>query len=508
MKRTLYILLSLLPLGLNAQNMYETAGFMQNDLTGTSRYISMGGSMGALGGDVSVMGYNPAGIALYRSSDFAFTGSMAFNRTKATYNENTVGTNNVNFDIENFGAVLANKVDDGGAMKFFNVGMGYRNKSSLANEFTVIGLSDGFSQQYAIRELYDNNPFKLEGLDYKAFESFYYSWLPLLATYANIGDTDGNLLTRPNGDLIYEPEGIEFYNEERGGVSEVDFNISANFNDRFYLGATLSLVNVDYTVNTVYYEYDDLGDIYSIGNYNHIEGNGYNLKLGAILRPFKYSPFKIGVAVHTPTWYDLSNYYYADIEGPFGDFYDTRDYELFSDVLRLRSKFNSPWRYIASASYTFGTFMALNVDYEYADYSSAEYKRVDAGSRNAQNEEIKYNLKEQHSLRVGAEFNLGGGISLRGGYSYSSAPFRTSAYKEMLNMPVTATSTDYNNRYSKEAVTIGGGYRGEVFYFDMAYVFDTQESDFYPYYDKEIINPAARMEYSNHTLTATVGLKF
>ncbi len=512
MKRTLYILLSFLPLGLGAQNMYETASFMQNDLTGTSRYISMGGAMGALGGDISVMGSNPAGIALYRSNDFAFTGSMAFNRTKAAYNGTVVDTDNVNFDVESFGAVLANKVYDGGALKFFNVGLGYRRKNGLANEFTMRGSSIAddtqFSQQYAIRELYDNNPFELEGLDYRAFEGFSYSWLPLLATYANIGDTDGNLLTGPDGSLIFAPTGMEFINEERGGVSEVDLNVSANINDWLYVGATFSLAAVDYTANTVYYEYDEVGDIYSIGNYNHIEGNGFNIKLGAILRPFKYSPFKLGVAVHTPTWYDLNNFTYADINGPFNDFYDTRDEELFYDVLQVRSKFNTPWRYIASASYTFGTFMALNVDYEYTDYSSAKYGRVDAGSKYAQNEEIKYNLKEQHSLRVGAEFNLGGGISLRGGYCYSSAPFRSDAYKEMMNMPVTATSTDYNNRFSKEAVTFGAGYRGKVFYFDMAYVYDTQEADFYPYYDREYVNPAAKMEYSNHTLTATLGIKF
>ena len=226
------------------------------------------------------------------------------------------------------------------------------------------------------------------------------------------------------------------------------------------------------------------------------------------MRPFKYSPFKLGVAIHTPTWYKLANYYYADIKGPFGDFYDTRDEELYYDVLRVRSKFNSPWRYIASASYTFDTFMALNVDYEYADYSTSEYKMVEAGSKGAQNEEIKYNLAKQHSVRVGAEFNLGGGVSLRGGYCYSTAPFKADAYKEMMNMPVTLTSTDYNNRFDKESVTVGAGYRSKMFYFDIAYVFDTQKADFYTYYDREYINPAAKMEYSNHTLTATLGIKF
>ena len=152
--------------------------------------------------------------------------------------------------------------------------------------------------------------------------------------------------------------------------------------------------------------------------------------------------------------------------------------------------------------------MALNVDYEFTDYSTTKYKRLDFSTVEAQNEEIACNLKEQHTVRVGAEFNLADGIALRAGYNYSSAPFKTTAYKEMYNMPVTATSTDYNNRFSREAVTIGGGYRGKVFYFDMAYMFDTQKSDFYPYYDPQEVNPEAKMEYFNHTVTATFGMRF
>lgn len=508
MKRLAYILLLMAPLGMNAQDMYQTAPFMENDITGTSRFISMGGSMGALGGDMSVMGTNPAGIGLYRSTDIAISGSMNFNRAKANYNGNVVKSNKTSFDLENFGAVLACRQNDGGPMKFFNVGIGYRRKNGLSRDFAMAGPSLGYSQQYAIRYLYDNNPFSLSSADYKSFEGLYYSWLPLLATYANIGDTDGNLITRPDGSLIYEPTDVEFVSEERGGTSEVDFNFATNFNDRFYFGATVSLVNVDYSRNTVYYEYDDQGEIYSLGNYNDVEGTGVNIKIGAILRPFKYSPFRLGFAVHTPTWYNLRNYSYADISGPFGDFYDTRDYELYYDVLDIKSKLNTPWRFTASAAYTFGNYLALNVDYEYADYTTANYRRSAIGSRNNLNEEIECNMDEQHTVRVGAECNLGSGFSLRGGYVYSSAPMKTTAFKEMMNMPVTSTSTEFENRYDKEMVTLGLGYRGKIWYFDMAYALQIQKSDFYPYCDPDVMNPAAKVDYTDHSVTATLGMKF
>ena len=53
----------------SAQSLYDAARFMGNDLNGTARFVGMGGAMGALGGDISTMGTNPAGIGIYRSSD-------------------------------------------------------------------------------------------------------------------------------------------------------------------------------------------------------------------------------------------------------------------------------------------------------------------------------------------------------------------------------------------------------------------------------------------------------
>ena len=46
----------------SAQNAYDAEKLLGNDLNGTARFVGMGGAMGALGGDISVMSSNPAGI--------------------------------------------------------------------------------------------------------------------------------------------------------------------------------------------------------------------------------------------------------------------------------------------------------------------------------------------------------------------------------------------------------------------------------------------------------------
>ena len=55
--------------GANAQTAYDAAKLVSKDLNGTARFVGMGGAMGALGGDISTMGTNPAGIGIYRSND-------------------------------------------------------------------------------------------------------------------------------------------------------------------------------------------------------------------------------------------------------------------------------------------------------------------------------------------------------------------------------------------------------------------------------------------------------
>ena len=61
-------MLMIAPWGM-AQTIYDGAKLTGKDLNGTARFVGMGGAMGALGGDISTMGTNPAGIGLYRSND-------------------------------------------------------------------------------------------------------------------------------------------------------------------------------------------------------------------------------------------------------------------------------------------------------------------------------------------------------------------------------------------------------------------------------------------------------
>ena len=64
-KKGWYIGIMVLSSGwLFAQGEMDAYRFSQTELNGTARSMSMGGAFGALGGDMSVMSHNPAGLGV------------------------------------------------------------------------------------------------------------------------------------------------------------------------------------------------------------------------------------------------------------------------------------------------------------------------------------------------------------------------------------------------------------------------------------------------------------
>ena len=75
-----------------AQGEIDAYKFSQSELSGTARYMSMGGAFGALGGDISVMGANPAGLGIYRSSEIVTTLSVSSAKTNTDWAGTTAGS--------------------------------------------------------------------------------------------------------------------------------------------------------------------------------------------------------------------------------------------------------------------------------------------------------------------------------------------------------------------------------------------------------------------------------
>ena len=113
----------------SAQSVYDGVKIADKDLNGTARFVGMGGAMGALGGDITTMGTNPAGIGIYRSNDVMTSFSFSGMESKYEGQKSTIDKNRWSFD--NIGVVFATKIGNQTPLRYVNFGFNYKRSKSF-----------------------------------------------------------------------------------------------------------------------------------------------------------------------------------------------------------------------------------------------------------------------------------------------------------------------------------------------------------------------------------------
>ena len=531
----------------SAQSVYDGVKIADKDLNGTARFVGMGGAMGALGGDITTMGTNPAGIGIYRSNDVmtSFSYSAYGMESKYEGQKSTIDKNRWSFD--NIGVVFATKIGNQTPLRYVNFGFNYKRSKSFYKNMSMSGMmgvvenpSNPGSPYYvsqtnsmalqatdAERYVWDNSRQHLEFDNAnRIFSDPDAGWLGALGYHGGLTERD-RIDNEPDlyvPFLPVEPSSV-FNSREKGGIDQYDFNVSFNINDRVYLGLTIGAYDVDYDKYSGYDESYKRGEGYSLESYNNISGSGFDVKMGLILRPFEYSPFRIGFAVHTPTFYKLTYSTSAIVTNDYRDaktdelkriIVDTYDY--VGDMKR-DYRLVTPWKYNVSLGYTVGTSLALGAEYEYEDYSTMKFKYSSndgGGDMEFENAEVKNCLKGEHTFRIGAEYKVIPEFAFRLGYNYSSAVFRDEAVKYIPSNSL-ITDTDFSNKRSQSNNTLGIGYRGIMFYADLAYQLSTYKENFYPFYNEfeltqgewtMVTPPATKVTNTRSQVLLTVGMRF
>ncbi|MBO5252045.1 MAG: hypothetical protein J6B31_08680 [Bacteroidaceae bacterium] len=498
-----------------AQNAYDAQIALGSELNGTARFIGMGGAMGALGGDISVMGTNPAGIGIYRRNDFSISFGANNTATESAFKGSSMKEDRTKASFDQVGFVYSYKVGNETSLRYVNFGFNYHKSMNFNRLFSMGGMLDGLSQSWQLAQEMDN-----AGMNETVYDEIwnaaeyninpyqkYWNQYPVLG----IMGTDMGVVDFYDGALGWPGYSNRFYSEEKGGISQYDFNVAFNIEDRVYVGATLGVYDLKYDRYSSYSEEldNDNGEEngnYSLENYYRLEGTGVDLKLGVIVRPFEESPFRVGLAIHTPTWYDLSESYNATMSSDiyaYDDAYTTTLSDNFDPTYTIYDyRMQTPWKFNINAGTTFAGLVALGAEYEYQDYSSAKLEDVEGYELGGQSS-VEANLKGVHTFRVGMEARLAPQVSLRAGYNYSSAMFNKDAYNAL---EVYRTNTDFNNIQERNTLTCGLGYRGNVIYADLAYKYDMYKSEFYAFDDINL--PKTNVDNTRHQLVFTLGAQF
>lgn len=490
MKKILTIaVLALAAMPMAAQETYENANIATEDLNGTARYVGMGGAMEALGADISTIGTNPAGIGLFRHT-MASTSLSGLELQDAE--DFSIGKK-TKMSFDQIGFVYAHRT---GERSFLNFAFNYHKSRNFNDVTDVSDRLDRASQNKLSFNKWDERLFDLDFGNAVTGNSNAFSQVDYLYFNAFLSDKEDNLFFNDANNYLMRKA-------SKGYTGDYNFNLSGNINDRVYLGLTLGIKDVnyksysEYTENLLNSRNEDIGST-TLVDERRIDGSGFNIKAGVIFRPVEASPFRIGLYVNTPTWYDLKTSNYTELynntnEGLYNRFPSDDVYEY---------KLYTPWKFGASLGHTVGNWLALGLTYEYADYSNLDSRYNTGGhydwyydnyyesseSDDIMNAHTESTLKGVHTLKAGCEYMLDGGLSLRVGFNYLSPMFSKDGFKDSsLDSPGSyyASATDYTNWKGTTRITFGLGYRLGKMSLDLAYQYSQKSGDFSPFMSYE-----------------------
>ena len=277
-----------------------------------------------------------------------------------------------------------------------------------------------------------------------------------------------------------------------GNMGEVVFSIGTSFQERIYLGATIGVPNFDYSEIIKHREDIQSDTVNNLGSFEYLQnlyaqGEGINLKLGAIVRVNEN--IKIGGALHTPTVFTIQEEFRTITQANFGD----SSYTEYSPMNYFEYELTTPLKAIASISANINKNILINADYEMIDYSTSNLNvdnlRNDDGSEifALENNNIESLYQKAENIRLGIEYKMNA-ISLRAGYARSSSP--KIEIEDLLS----------------ENYSFGAGIDYGSYYFDFAYVL-YQSNDTYQMYNSQFVN-STELAYTNHHAVITLGLRY
>lgn len=459
-----------------SQNDIDAMRYSQITFGGTARFASMGGSMGAIGGDISTLSFNPAGIAVFRKTELSITPSIFTATTSSTYNKTNSSDRKLNFNLGNIGLVATFKLKDTTTgWQSLNFGIGYNRTNNFHNRIDI----KGDNTTSSLLDVYVANANGHTDSDFDGFSTGL-AW----TTY----------LFNPDSTGINYYHVIPNYGESqrkstttRGGMGEGVFSFGGNYKEKLLIGATLGLVKARYEEESVYEEIDEKDTIDYFKSFKYVQniesnGTGVNFKLGMIVKPTDW--LRIGAAVHTPTAIRFTDNYSSYMESDI----DSATYADSSADGSFKYTVTTPYRAIASVGFIIKKIALINVEYEYIDYTFAQLNSHPNVFSDV-NTTIRSKYTSTGNLRVGGEIRFDP-IAFRVGYALYGSPFRNGE----------------NASANRSSYSGGIGYRLNNFFADFAYVHTNyDETNFL--YDPAISNPVSS-NFKNSSFMVTLGVRF
>lgn len=430
---------------LQAQSLVDNSLIISRDLnSGTARFKAMGGVNTALGGDISSISGNPAGLGFYGQSDVAVTLNYLNNSNKTNYFGTSTTQNQGKIGFENVGIVLHypthNDPDYG--WQNFNMGLSVDKTNNFSDNLKYSGNNNQNSIVHSYTDIMDGD---------KVFaDDFWNSYLVDKGS-ANSGRYFPTVLEADN-----KNQQVDMVTN--GYKYNTNISFGANYSNKFYIGAKFGFATFKYDSKSTFlekgwtktaseilaenptsdfgkpnnsaYKYTDISyDLTDFNDYT-LKGTGVNFSLGAIIKPTW--DWNIGINISTPTWTEIqedSNIetivdYYKDenTTTSLHPGYGSKNYGQSYDYAIV-----SPWKTAVGLTKFFGAGL-ISAEVEYLNYSTIKYREVVASADYAFENEVNNNIKDSFrgafNLKVGGEILFTDRLAGRAGFNLIGSPYK------------------------------------------------------------------------------------
>ncbi len=306
---------------LQSQNTNDGLRYSTEQNIGTARFTALSGAMGALGGDFSATGINPAGGAVFLKSNLMFSTSLFDIENNANYFNNSEKSISDDVTINQLGgAFVFNNSNEESAFKKFTIGVNYDVSRNFDNELFVAGTGNNSIGNFFLGQA-QGIPLSL--LELRSGES-------ISDLYQYLGEFEGT--AAQNAFLGYQafmfdpvdPENPsntvytsniaggnfnqEYIQLSQGYNSKFSINLATQVTNDFFFGININTHTIDYQQSTFLLESNNnIGStVNRVGFQNNLNvtGAGVSAQIGAIAKVA--DNFRFGLSLDTPTWYQIS----------------------------------------------------------------------------------------------------------------------------------------------------------------------------------------------------------
>ena len=126
-----------------SQDLEDALRYSVGETQGTARFKAMAGAFGALGGDISGVSINPAGSAIFSTSNGSFSASTKSNSLDISYGGSSNKNSSVNLDLHQIGAAFVfENYKKNSPWKKFVLSIFYERLKDYDNEFSIEGTTN------------------------------------------------------------------------------------------------------------------------------------------------------------------------------------------------------------------------------------------------------------------------------------------------------------------------------------------------------------------------------